>query len=315
MAALRSLLPPLEGGVEDLLLPLYQGLTLIALRLAAEKLLVPRLRRALKSRAPAAAAGAGAGAGGRGSDRRAERVVDNAFLVLFIAPLSAWGWWVMLRHNGPCTPSSTRGCLEGWPGHPVTPEFRLWWLSLGGLYAGEMIGTLLGGVGFKLGLDMLIHHVLTVWLMLYAYFGGLHRYGTLATAIFDTSNTFLHAAKALHETGLPSLGLAADALFKLFAAVFFAVRVAMPPFCMLAPGLDYGRVLPPVTYAVTNGLMLSVYVMQLNWFYKIVRIARGGAVEHGAGPKTKAAAAAPPSGAAGALPPPAAAAAGGVKSE
>ncbi|KAI8469100.1 MAG: TLC domain-containing protein [Monoraphidium minutum] len=278
----RALLPPLEGGREDLLLPLYQGLVLIVLRLAAEKTLVPLLRSYLKSRP--------ASAGAKPPDRRAHEVVDNAFLTAVIAPLCAWGWWVMLYHNGPCTPVSTAGCLVGWPDLPVTSQFRWWWLSVGGLYAGEMIGTLIGGVGFKLSAEMMVHHAVTTVLMLYGYYGGLHRYGQMATTVLDSSNTLLHAAKAAHAMGLPALEGVSGAMFKLFALTFFIVRVVMPPGCMLWPGIKYGTALPTATYYTTNGLMFVIYALQIMWFYKIARIAIGGDKEHHAKPAAAAAA-------------------------
>jgi len=99
----------------------------------------------------------------------------------------------------------------------------------------------------------------------YGYFGGLHRYGTMATTVLDTSNTFLHAAKSIHATGLPEHEGISGLMFKLFALVFFIVRVALPPFTMLYPGIKYGRVLPAVTYCITNGLMFIVYALQLMW--------------------------------------------------
>jgi hypothetical protein len=36
---------------------------------------------------------------------------------------------------------------------------------MGGLYTAEMLGTALGGVGFKLNLEMVIHHLVTMVLM------------------------------------------------------------------------------------------------------------------------------------------------------
>lgn len=54
----------------------------------------------------------------------------------------------------------------------------------------------------------------------------------MATITLDTSNVFLHAAKAVHASGLPQLAGLKDTLFKAFAAVFFLVRVLLPPFAM-----------------------------------------------------------------------------------
>ncbi|KIZ03512.1 hypothetical protein MNEG_4442 [Monoraphidium neglectum] len=238
----RALLPPLEGGLEDLLLPLYQGIVIVALRVATEKLLVPPLRRYLKH-APSSESA-------KSPERRAHEVVDNAFLVAVIAPLSLWG------------------CVR----------VRIQYLSRMHFFAhtAEMLGTALGGVGFKLNLEMVIHHLVTMVLMLFGYYGGLHRYGMMATTVLDSSNTLLHAAKAVHATGLPQLVPLQDALFKLFALVFFVVRVVMPPPTMLYPGITHGRVLPTRMYYVTNGLMFVIYGLQIMWFYKIVRIAMGG---------------------------------------
>jgi hypothetical protein len=67
---------------------------------------------------------------------------------------------------------------------------------------------------------------------MFAYYGGLHRYGMMGMAVLDTSNFFLHSAKALHAAGLPRLAGVKDTAFKTFAAVFFVVRVALPPLCM-----------------------------------------------------------------------------------
>jgi hypothetical protein len=249
--------------------PPPQGVLLLVLRVSVERLALSRLRAALKVHSYGAA---------RGAEKRAREVIEQAFCAALIAPLTAWGWWVMLRHNGPCTPLQPKGCLVGWPNHPVSPQFRWWWLTIGGMYTGEIIGTLLGGVGFRLSKEMMAHHVITLVLMYFGYFRGLHRYGQMATTVLDTSNAFLHFAKAVHASGLPQLAPAKDALFKLFACVFLVCRVMLPPFCMLVPGIVYARAarMPLAMYLVTNGLMCSVYGLQLMWLSKIVKIAAGG---------------------------------------
>lgn len=81
----------------------------------------------------------------------------------------------------------------------------------------------------------------------------------------------------VHASGLPGADAAKNALFKAFAAVFLVVRVVLPPFSMLMPGIVYGwQVLPLPTFCITNGLMLAIYSLQLIWFTKILKIAAGG---------------------------------------
>jgi hypothetical protein len=360
-------------------------------RALAEAYVRPALRRWLKVRSAGAAAGA---------DRRARDVLEQLFCVLTIAPLSIWGWWVLLNHNGDCTPLAPRGCLIGWPALPVTPQFRWWWLSMGGMYVGEMASAALG-VGASLSTEMVVHHVITLALMVRrrrrargarvpgllfgAYIpgklqapilGAAHSHclrssrppcvdtppsplitnpqpiqiqsnpnsclatlaGSTATARWPRRSStrptpsctwprcvaaglhsLLRVAAAVlcgcavvlpapnknlsdkkhsekqptspppplhlqqqkqqlvHASGLPGADAAKNALFKAFAAVFLVVRVVLPPFSMLMPGIVYGwQVLPLPTFCITNGLMLAIYSLQLIWFTKILKIAAGG---------------------------------------
>lgn len=129
----------------------------------------------------------------------------------------------------------------------------------------------------RCGGDYIQLPALVAFLQLYGYFYGLGRYGLMATALLDMSNTLLHTAKALNYTvqAVPSLSGVKDLAFKAFALTFFVCRVVMPPFALIKPGLLEGRQMPITSYCVTNGLLLIIYSLQLFWFSKIVRIALG----------------------------------------
>jgi hypothetical protein len=162
---LQQLVPPLEGGPIDLLFPLYFGLGVLVLRLLAERTILPWFKRALK---PYAAPDR--------LDKAAFKVFENAFTSTFCGTLAVWAWYVTLNDNGGCTPFNTKPCLSTWPDVPLTRQFQLVWLSIGGYYTYEMIGTLLR-VGCILNTDMIIHHVITMtmmvsWLMAVAVGGG-----------------------------------------------------------------------------------------------------------------------------------------------
>lgn len=113
---------------------------------------------------------------------------------------------------------------------------------------------------------------------LYGYFYSLGRFGLMATALLDASNTLLHTAKALNYAtpAFPSLNGLKGLAFKAFALTFFVCRVVVPPFALIKPGLLDGRALPLTSYYITNGLLLFIYSLQLFWFVKIVKIALGG---------------------------------------
>lgn len=150
---LQKLLPPLHGEPVDLLLTLYIGLVVLALRLAAERSILPVFKRALK---PYAAPDK--------LDKTAFKVFENAFTCTFCGTLAVWAWYVTLFDNGGCTPFHTKSCLSTWPDVPLTRQFQLVWLSMAGYYTYEMIGTALG-VGAILNTDMVVHHVITMTMM------------------------------------------------------------------------------------------------------------------------------------------------------
>lgn len=120
-----------------------------------------------------------------------------------------------------------------------------------------------------------------VTVQLYGYFYGINRYGLMATALLDTSNTLLHAAKALNYAAVPHLERVKDAVSKGFALVFLICRVVLPPFSLIRPGLLDGRRMPLMSYYITNGLLLFIYSLQLFWFHKIVKIMLGHETHEG----------------------------------
>jgi ceramide synthetase len=268
----EALIPRFSGEQSDLIFCLYLGVVILAFRIISEAALTPLIAAHLtasdaklpESQRPSVS-----------SSKRARKVFDNAFTSISSGIVTGWAWVVMLNHNGGCTPMHPDTCLKGWPKYPVSMQFRYMWLTLMGFYTYEMIGTAIRK-GCILGTDMVIHHFITGVMMLYGYFGGLHRFGLMATALFDISNPVLHAAKTFHYMETPASKPLQDIFFKLFALVFAVARVFLPPFGLIYPGLTDGRVLPRTTYYITNALMLSVYSMQLFWFSKIVNIALGG---------------------------------------
>ena len=76
--------------------------------------------------------------------------------------MTSWGWAIMLRHNGGCTPWTPEPCLAGWPDAPCAPEFRVFWLFLGGYYAHELLATALRVTSGVQKRDMIVHHSATL---------------------------------------------------------------------------------------------------------------------------------------------------------
>lgn len=145
----RFLVPTMQGSGADVALALYVAVALLAARVSLERALLPALRRVL--------------ARAKGSADNAAVVFDDLFVALSAGALVVGGWVVMVRANGGCLPWAPATCLQGWPDHPVAPDFRLIWIAAGGFYLYEILGTVLGVP--LLSVEMLVHHLVTLALM------------------------------------------------------------------------------------------------------------------------------------------------------
>ena len=108
---------------------------------------------------------------------------------------------------------------------------------------------------------------------MYSYFNGHGRFALMGTALINSSDMLLHAAKALHCADIPALSGLEDAVFNALLATYFVCNVALPPWSLVKTALLDSRHLKATSYATTNGLVLMIYGLQLFWFYKLVRIA------------------------------------------
>lgn len=274
------LLPNLlqEGSdphVSDLFVVLYVSLLLLALRLVADEVLVPVFQRALQlAESHVKSSEAAPPEQDYGLKKKAYRVWDDVWIALASGSLLVFSWVVVVGYNGGCTPWNTATCVRGWPHHIATKSSRWYYLISGGYYMYEMIGTALK-VGTVLKWDMVLHHVITMAMMLCAYLGGLQRYGLMCMAMMDASNPLLHLAKALHTLELPSTEPLKNSIFNLFALTFLVARVLLPPLYAIKPAIQDGfAVLPKWSAIIYNGLLYFIYAMQMFWFYKIVQLGK-----------------------------------------
>eukprot|EP00803_Ostreobium_quekettii_P001209 evm.model.scf_206EXC.4 EVM.evm.TU.scf_206EXC.4 scf_206EXC:37382-37828(+) len=133
---------------------------------------------------------------------------------------------------------------------------------------------------------MAVHHVLAVCLIVAGYGLGLTRLGVVALAVFNLSNPFLHASKVANNLQMARCRVA---LFALFGATFFVSRVVLLPAvimkCTLLETLPVLAREPRMWWAYYGGnaVIAALYLMQLMWMAKILRVLCSG--KSGATPK------------------------------
>ncbi|GIL70390.1 hypothetical protein Vretimale_3579 [Volvox reticuliferus] len=256
--------PGSKPNLIDFVVTIWIAAALLVLRLAYERAVVPRFKGYLER------------VKGPGGGKAAFNVLDNLWIAFFAGSLTGFAWWVTVTDNGGCTPWSTNACFVGWPHHAVALGQRWYMVLAFAYYLYELFGTVLG-LGTKLKIDMVAHHVVTMALIMIAYQVNLKRMSVMWQALFDISNPILHLAKALHSAAIQPLERLKWAMFNLFAITFFVCRVVMGPISILWPSFTIAVEVLPASHCHTCwGLVIFVYFLQLVWFYKIVEIAVKG---------------------------------------
>lgn len=113
------------------------------------------------------------------------------------------------------------------------------------------------------------HHLLALGLIFGTTYFKLYQFETILLFLFTISNVPLACAKAARH-----LQLNANIPFIIFAIMFFVFRVCSVPFILKYTIVDGYNKVSLSAYTFMNSLLISLYVMQLYWFGKIMKIIR-----------------------------------------
>jgi len=119
-------------------------------------------------------------------------------------------------------------------------------------------------------IQMILHHFLTVALIVLSYIYNFHRFGLLVLILHDVVDVFLYTAKSLNYRGYQT---GADICFAIFAFSFFVARLILYPiYCILPSFYAMCRsyegsdlILPLMLPIMLTGL----YGLQVQWWLMI----------------------------------------------
>eukprot|EP00878_Enallax_costatus_P020493 GHUV01021669.1.p1 GENE.GHUV01021669.1~~GHUV01021669.1.p1 ORF type:complete len:247 (+),score=26.86 GHUV01021669.1:389-1129(+) len=126
-------------------------------------------------------------------------------------------------------------------------------------------------------LESLVHHVVTLGLMYYSWYGNLTRPGVIIMLLHDISDIFLEAAKLARYADRQDL---ATWLFATFALSWVILRVILFPIMivirMLIDPVVYVaipyNINPQPHYAVFGTLLMLLYFLHLYWTWLIWKV-------------------------------------------
>lgn len=119
--------------------------------------------------------------------------------------------------------------------------------------------------------EMMIHHVVTILLIVFSYGANFVRVGSLVLLVHDGSDIFMELAKLFNYAKYQTL---CDVTFVCFAISFLVCRLIIFPFRIIYTTAFAARDMVGVwfSYYFFNGLLLCLLVLHIFWFSIIVNM-------------------------------------------
>lgn len=160
---------------------------------------------------------------------RQRKVSENVFYTAFYVSTTILGYVVYTREpwslNLFSNESQVLPLFSPFPA-PLSPLMRMYFLTELGFYVGALLFLVVDEHRKDFGI-MVVHHVVSICLVVGSYLGGWVRFGAIVLALHDVGDVFLYGAKAAHNLG-GCFG-ADTGLFVLFAVTFYVTRLVCLP--------------------------------------------------------------------------------------
>ena len=162
-------------------------------------------------------------------------------------------------------------CWVDYPRQTVWPSVYYYYMLEGGFYISLLI-SIFGDVKRKDFTEQMIHHMATIFLIVFSYVANFVRVGTLVMAIHDISDIILEGAKSCVYLKYQD---AANSLFNVFAVVFIGSRIIVYPYVVLHTTWVKSMWLfqPYPGYYFFNILLLILQLLHIFWAATIIKMA------------------------------------------
>jgi len=187
-----------------------------------------------------------------------------------------WFWptgWFANEGGGDCCNVMKDGYNQEIPGLQAwhaPRELKAFYLLEMGYYMSQIV-KVLSRRRKKDFVEMIAHHVITIWLISVSYLTGYLRIGIVVMVLHALFDPFLHAAKCVHYAVKKSspVHILADIFFAMCAVVFLASRLILYPIAIAAT--FFGGVYT-FDENLLRFLLACLYPIHIFWFYLILKV-------------------------------------------
>lgn len=161
-------------------------------------------------------------------------------------------------------------CWYTFPHQGVTND--IWWYYMMELsFYWSLLFSMFEDIKRKDFLEMLIHHFVTIILLVLSWTCNLIRAGTLVLVIHDCADIFLEMAKMMKYIKWQRT---CDALFAIFTVTWIGTRLVIYPYWFLYSTCIGAKEIVPMfpAYYIFNSLLLLLLVLHIIWTYFILKV-------------------------------------------
>ncbi|KAH7887794.1 TLC domain-containing protein [Phlebopus sp. FC_14] len=186
-----------------------------------------------------------------------------------------------IHHNLPTRALHPTDLWLNYPHIPLAGPLKFYYLTETAFYFHQIL-ILNAEARRKDHVQMMMHHVITIILMVASYFYNFTRVGCLIMVLMDCCDIFLPLAKMLRYIALYSL---CDVTFTIFLLSWFVTRHVLFIIVILSAWVDpiqlineqwapeRGNYFSELTHNAFVSLLVSLQIIQAVWFWMICRIA------------------------------------------
>ncbi len=196
---------------------------------------------------------------------------------MFYSAFCVLGYYALFVPETAVWIRDTRLHWVGWPYHPVSDLISLYYLLELGCYIHQLMWT---EVTRSDAVEMILHHVITILLILLSYLTNYTRIGASILLCHDCADVFLEVGKVFNYVSRVMeykrvCSVICDSLFACFAVTFFVSRLIVYPRYMLYSMLvespaAWDGIWPGYWYF--SILLSSLQCLHVFWFYLICKM-------------------------------------------
>ncbi|KAG2146777.1 TLC domain-containing protein [Suillus clintonianus] len=192
-----------------------------------------------------------------------------------------WSFGFYVHRNLPTQALNPTELWSNYPHSPLAGPLKFYYLTQTAFYLHQIL-ILNAEARRKDHVQMMTHHVLTIFLMVMSYFCNFTRIGCLIMVLMDWNDIFLPIAKMFRYIGLYTL---CDITFTWFLTSWFVARHVLFVIVIKSAWFDGPRLItvgwvPELghyyserTYNTFVYLLVALQFIQIIWFWMICRVA------------------------------------------